>query len=83
MISIFNYRWYECYVTLCYMYLQVIRINIIIIINTECVTRCVILQIMCAFKVCLMMRLTEDVVKNYSLLKDYAILVWIYQELSV
>ena len=32
MISIFNYRYYECYCTLCYMYLQVIRINIIIII---------------------------------------------------
>ena len=32
MISIFDYRYYECYCTLCYMYLQVIRINIIIII---------------------------------------------------
>ena len=32
MISIFNYRYYECYCTLCCMYLQVIRINIIIII---------------------------------------------------
>ena len=33
MISIFNYRFYECNnCTLCYMYLQVIRINIIIII---------------------------------------------------
>ena len=32
MISIFNYRYYDCYCTLCYMYLQVIQINIIIII---------------------------------------------------
>ena len=33
MISIFNYRFYECNnCTLCYMYLQVIRINIIVII---------------------------------------------------
>ena len=35
MISVFNYHYYECYCTLCYMYLQVIRINIIIIIMTS------------------------------------------------
>ena len=32
MNSYFNYCFYECYCTLCYMYLQVIQMNIIIII---------------------------------------------------
>ena len=32
MNSYFNYCFHECYCTLCYMYLQVIQINIIIII---------------------------------------------------